>query len=86
MELCIKKNNYINFSLFQNKKNFRRQINKDLYLPNWAVFISKFKNKFTSFYKKQTIFYEMKTHESVDIDTIQDYVGAQKYIKFMQKF
>jgi CMP-N,N'-diacetyllegionaminic acid synthase len=79
-----KKNNYINFSLSQNTKNFRRQANKDLYLPNGAIFISNFNDKFTTFYKKQTLFYEMKAHESVDIDTIQDYLEAQKYLKFKQ--
>tara|TARA_B100000686_G_scaffold342158_1_gene420756 strand:- start:1306 stop:2013 length:708 start_codon:yes stop_codon:yes gene_type:complete len=81
-----KKNKHINFCLSQNTKNFRRQLNKDLYLPNGAIFISKFNDRFTSFYKKKTIFYEMKAHESVDIDTIQDYLEAKKYIKFMQRF
>ncbi len=75
-----KKKNYIGFSLSKNLKDFRRQTNKDLYLPNGAIFITKYKSKFTSFYQKKTIFYEMSSRQSVDIDTMQDYLEAKKYL------
>ena len=75
-----KKKGYVNFSSTVSIKKYRRQDNRDLYLPNGAIFISKFKDKLSTYYKKQTIFYEMKARESVDIDTIEDYLEAKKQV------
>jgi CMP-N,N'-diacetyllegionaminic acid synthase len=75
-----KKKNYVNFSSTIGTKQYRRQANNDLYLPNGAIFISKFKDKLSTYYKKQTIFYEMKARESIDIDTVEDYLEAKKYV------
>ena len=75
-----KKKNYVNFLSTISAKQYRRQANNNLYLPNGAIFISKFKDKLSTYYTKQTIFYEMKVHESIDIDNIEDYLEAKKQV------
>ena len=75
----LKKNNEFVELVFKQKKLMRRQDNKNFYMPNGAIFISKIKN-LNSFYSKKTILYKMKEKESIDIDTIEDLKLARRYI------
>ena len=75
----LKKNNEFVELIFKQKKLMRRQDNKNLYMPNGAIFISKIKN-LNSFYSKKTILYKMKEKESIDIDTIEDLKLVRRYI------
>lgn len=74
-----KKNKYVKFAFNQNN-SFRRQNNSKVYLPNGAIFISKFKS-IKNFYTNKTMFYVMNKKSSVDIDTLEDFKVAKSYIK-----
>ena len=73
-----KKNKFINF-VFKQKKLLRRQDQKNLYLPNGAIYIARLKN-LKNFYTDKTLLFEMTEQDSVDIDTIEDLRLARKNI------
>ena len=84
--ILSKNKNLIKFRLRNKGINLRRQINRNIYLPNGAIYISKYTQKLRSFYTKKTILYEMPEKYSVDIDTKEDLIIAKQISTSMQKF
>ena len=77
----LKKNNkFVKFAFNQRNLLLKRQNNRNVYLPNGALYISKFKN-INNFYTNKTISYEMNNKSSLDIDTLEDYKIAKNYLK-----
>jgi len=61
--------------------SYRRQELASLFLPNGAIFIANTKNLPEAFYTSDTLMYEMSKEKSIDIDTIEDYYAAKRYIE-----
>ena len=77
----LKKNNkYVNFAFNQKNLLLRRQKNRQVYLPNGALYISKYQN-ISNFYTNKTMFFEMNHKSSLDIDTLEDFKIAKNYLK-----
>ena len=81
-----KNKKFIKFKLRNKMSDLRRQNCKDIYLPNGAIYISKYNEKLRSFYTQKTILYEMNENSSVDIDTEQDLKIARRLSISKQKF
>ena len=81
-----KNKKFIKFKLRNKMTDLRRQISKDIYLPNGAIYISKYNENLKSFYTKKTILYEMHENSSVDIDTEQDLKIARRLSTSKRKF
>ncbi len=75
--LMRKKGKYLNF-LKKNKKNYLRQDLEKFYLPNGAIYFSKITTFKGSFYSNKTMFYEMDTKSSIDIDNLHDFKKGVK--------
>lgn len=78
--LLMQRNNKLGEFCFNiNKNNIRRQSQPTLFLPNGAIFIAPFE-KFNGFYNDDTLIFEMKKSQSIDIDTEHDLKFATKSI------
>lgn len=84
--IMSKNKKFIKFKLRNKMSDLRRQNCKDIYLPNGAIYISKYNKKLKSFYTQKTILYEMHENSSVDIDTEQDLKIARRLSISKQKF
>ena len=73
VEFCFQQSNLL---------NLQRQNNKTYYLPNGAIYIApaKFENEI-NFYTDKTIFFEMDEKDSIDIDTLADFIAAETRLK-----
>lgn len=70
---------FIDFVLPVDVNNVRRQESPVCYYPNGAIYISSWENaKKNFFYGGSTIPYVMPYHESVDIDSIEDFIEAEE--------
>jgi len=77
----LKRNNkYVKFAFNQKNSLLRRQNNKRVYLPNGALYISKYQN-ISNFYTNKTMFYEMNKKSSLDLDTLEDFKIAKNFFK-----
>ena len=81
-----KNDNLVKFRLKNKSIDLRRQNSKDIYLPNGAIYISKYNENLKSFYTQKTILYEMHENSSVDIDTEQDLKIARRLYTSKRKF
>jgi CMP-N-acetylneuraminic acid synthetase len=72
----------VDFVFDVDKTNPRRQaLGEDkLYYPNGAIYLAKVE-KFSGFYTARTLYYEMPSVLSLDVDTIEDFKLAENYLK-----
>lgn len=72
---------YIRFCLEVHTKNPRRQGLDPYYLPNGAIFIAKGASLSGGLYRNNTLPFVMPPVDSIDIDTLDDFVEAEKLLR-----
>lgn len=74
---------YVDFCIQKTDvSNLQRQNNPIYYLPNGAIYMAPvIEGCDISFYTEKTLFFEMDERSSVDIDTLEDFVLAEKFMK-----
>ena len=81
-KLLIKVSENKAFSYLGESKAIQRQDLKSEYLSrNGAIYISSLKTIKMGFIRKKSLFYEMPVWRSIDIDTLEDWIIAEMYLK-----
>lgn len=69
---------HVDFCFDVNRKDTRRQEARSFFLPNGAVYLAPARGFGGTFYTSKTLFYEMSAEESVDVDSLEDLLAAEK--------
>lgn len=74
-------NEKVKFCFDINTKNPQRQGVNKLFFPNGAIYICNLSNLRKGFFTEETLKYEMDEVHSIDIDTPEDFLKAEKLFK-----